>query len=116
MNEQVNLFFEWLGERKEQVLAEAKVLSGDGRIDESNSLKAKSNIYDICRAVCNAAEKQSQGAPLKDAFVTAFERVTAPWKLSLEQAKAHDDSRKVMIEEAKLSAVDEILAKIRESF
>ena len=115
MNENVSRFYEWLGERKEQVLAEAKALSDDGRTDESNSLKARANIYDICKAVCGAAEKQAQGAPLKDAFVTAFERVTSPWKLSLEQAKAHDDSHKVMIEEAKLSAVDEIIAKIRES-
>ncbi len=115
MNENVSRFYEWLGERKEQVLAEAKALSDDGRTDESNSLKARSNIYDICKAVCGAAEKQAQGAQLRDAFVTAFERVTAPWKISLEQAKAHDDSRKVMIEEAKLSAVDEIIAKIRES-
>ena len=50
MNENVSRFYEWLGERKEQVLSEAKVLSADGRIDESNSLKARANIYDICRA------------------------------------------------------------------
>ena len=77
-------------------------------------LRGKAEVYDICKAVCGAAEKQAQGAPLKDAFVTAFERVTAPWKISLEQAKTHDDSRKVMIEESKLSAVEEIIAKIRE--
>ena len=114
MNENVSKFYEWLVERKEQVLTEAKALSDDGRIDESNSLKARSNIYDICKAVCGAVEKQAQDAPLKDAFVTAFARLTAPWKISLEQAKAHDDSRKVMIEESKLSAVEEIIAKIRE--
>ena len=116
MDEKINIFYGWLDERKAAVLSEAAALSKDERTDESNSLKAKANIYDICRAVCGAAVKQAQDAPTADALIAAFGRVTAPWKLSLEQAKAHDDSRKVMIEEAKLSAVDEIIAKIRNEF
>ncbi len=116
MSEQITTFFEWLDERKADILAKAKVLSDDGRTDESNSLKARANIYDICKAVCGVAAKQGANAPTGDGLTAAFERVTAPWKNSLEQAKAHDDSHKVMIEEAKFAAVDEIIIKIREIF
>ena len=116
MNEQVTLFYSWLDSAKETVLSEASALSSDGRTDEGNSLKAKANIYDICKAVCGAALKQAPPASLKDSFIAAFKRVTAPWEKSLEAARAHGDAHKTMIEEAKLSAVTEILDKIDEMF
>ena len=116
MNEQFKLFYNCLDTAKENVLSEAQALSSDGRTDESNSLKAKANIYDICKAVTGAAINQDPDAPLKYSFVEVFKRITAPWSKSLAAARAHDDARKIMIEEAKLSAVDEIFDKIDEMF
>ena len=115
MNEQINEFFNWLDKAKEAVLSEVAVLASDGRTDESNSLKAKANVYDICKSVTGAILKKAPDMSFNDAFAP-FERITAPWRESLEAAKAHDDARKVMVEEAKLSAVTEILAKIKEMF
>ena len=115
MNEQINEFFNWLDKAKEAVLSEVAALASDGRTDESNSLKAKANVYDICKSVIGAILKKAPDMSYKDAFAS-FERITAPWRESLEAAKAHDDARKIMVEEAKLSAVTEIFAKAKELF
>ena len=106
-------FFTFLDERKASVLEDIQALSADGRNDEANILKAKANVYDICKAVFNAAEKQSAGAA-ETAFPALFDKITSPWKASLELAKEHSDDRKVLIEEAKLSAVTEISGKFAE--
>ena len=108
MNDTV--FFTFLDERKQAVTAEIESLTADGRKDEANILKARLNVYDISKAVFNAAVKQG-AAPVEKAFPSSFEKITAPWRASLEQAKAHGDDRKLLIEEAKLAAVDEITAR-----
>lgn len=109
-------FFVFLDERKEEVLAEVNSLASDGRMDESNILKAKLNIYDISRAVFGVAAKATSDDKIKEAFLTKFGNITGQWEATLEKAKAHDDSRQVLIEEAKLSAVSEIRDKINELF
>lgn len=113
MNELEKEFFVFLDERKVQTLSESSELANDGRKDESNVLKAKANIYDIFRAIWSASKNTTSD---KDEFKKVFEvktdTITAPWKMSLDKAKEHNDSFKVMIEEAKLSAVSEIKERI----
>ena len=107
------LFYSFLEERKSCVLAEITRLAQEGRIDESNVLKAKVNVYDICKAVYGAATAQSKD-DAGNAFQATFNKITSPWKASLEKAKAHGDAHKVLIEEAKLEAAQEINAKYAE--
>ncbi|MCR5278651.1 MAG: hypothetical protein K6E19_04335 [Lachnospiraceae bacterium] len=116
MNDKEKELFDFLDEKKAQVLARVQELASQGRIDDSNILKAKSNIYDICRSVFGVAAKQSTDGTVKAAFLSTFGNITGQWQKSLDQAKAHDDSHKILIEEAKFSAVSEILAKIEELF
>lgn len=106
------LFYSYLEERKAIILAEINRLAQEGRTDESNVLKAKFNVYDICKAVFNAATSQSKVA--ETGFPATFDKITCPWKASLEQARANDDARKILVEEAKLEAVAEITAKFAE--
>ena len=106
-------FFTFLDDRKQTVLTEIQSLTNDGRNDEANILKAKSNVYDICKSVYGALAKEAP-ADVATAFPTVFGRITGPWKASLDAAKAHSDDRKILIEEAKLSAVSEITAKFAE--
>ena len=116
MNEKEKAFFDYLDEKKALVLSEVKDLASQDRVDESNVFKAKSNIYDICKAVFSTTAKNSPDDKIKDAFLSTFGNITGQWKKSLEQAKAHDDSYKIMIEEAKFSAVSEIMEKFEELF
>ena len=108
-----NIFYSFLEERKASVLSEITRLAQEGRTDESNVLKAKFNVYDICKAVYGAATAQSKD-DAGNAFQATFNKITSPWKASLEQAKAHGDAHKVLIEEAKFEAVQEINAKFAE--
>ncbi|MBO4653678.1 MAG: hypothetical protein J5649_10225 [Lachnospiraceae bacterium] len=100
-------FYEFLEKRKMAVQADIQALSAEGRSDEANILKAKFNVYDIGKAVFGASAKQA-GDAVDTAFPAAFKKITDTWQISLDQAKAHGDDRKVLIEEAKLSAVYEI--------
>ena len=116
MNEKEKELFDFLDEKKAQVLSEVKELASQDRMDESNVLKAKANIYDICKAVFGAAAQKSTDDTVKAAFLSTFGNITGQWQKSLDQAKAHDDSYKILIEEAKFSAVSEILEKIEDLF
>lgn len=110
------LFFEFLDSQKAKTEAGIISLANDGRKDESNILKAKANIYGICKAVYNAALKSNGEEGIAVAFLPAFEKITSQWTKSLEAAKAHNDSHKVMIEESKMAAVAEIVEKFQEIF
>jgi len=116
MNEKTTVFFDFLDNRKETVENEVKALAADGRKDESNMLKAKANIYDICKAVYNATLKKDGEDAIATAFPPAFDKITSTWRTSLSTAKEHNDEHKVMIEENKLAAVSEILVKFEEIF
>lgn len=105
-------FFDFLDVRKEEVLNEVKELSEDGRNDESNIAKAKANIYDIAKAFYGAAEKVAAPDGIVENFKSKFGNMANQWRTALEKAKEHDDSYKVLIEEAKLSAVTEIMEKL----
>lgn len=111
--ENMNSFLE---QRKSEVLNEASKLIADGRKDESNFLKAKANIYDVFKALFGASVKAAGND--KDSFYADFkkraETVPSAWRKSLETAKKFGDVEKILIEEAKLSAVDEIVAKFDE--
>ena len=109
MNETV--FYTFLDKRKQAVQAEIDALSGEGRKDEANILKAKFNVYDISRSVFNVNAKKA-GDDAAEAFMASFSKITEPWTASLEAAKAHNDDRRILIEEAKLQAVEEINAKV----
>ena len=103
-------FYSFLEARKKAVTGDIEALSAAGRTDDANILKAKFNVYDIARSVFDTTAKQSPAA-VSTAFPALFSRITGPWNTSLEAAKAHGDDRKVLIEEAKLSAVTEITAR-----
>ncbi len=108
-----NDLYTFFDERKQAVTADIQALAAEGRTDEANILKAKFNVYDIAGAVFGAMDKQAP-ASVETAFPAAFSRITSGWKSSLKQARLHGDDRKVLIEEAKLSAVSEINAKFTE--
>ncbi len=116
MSEKGQEFFKYLDDRKAAVLSEVKSLAAEDRTDESNILKAKANIYDISKAVFGVAEKAVSEEQLRDEFLKKFGNITGQWEKAYEQAKTHDDSYKILVEEAKLSAVSEIKEKAAELF
>lgn len=117
MKELKNEFFAFLENARQNALEEAETLTKDDRKDEGNILKAKANIYDIFKAIWNAADGMADD---KESFCEAFrkkaEMIPSAWVTSLEKAKEHNDTHKILIEEAKLSAVSEIKDKFNSLF
>lgn len=117
MSEMEKEFFEFLDMKRQETLSESMKLEKDDRKDESNILKAKANIYEIYKSLWNAAKNISAE---QEGFVEAYHHKTATipavWKASLEKAKDNNDTYKILIEEAKLSAVAEINEKFARMF
>ncbi|MGN0427005.1 MAG: hypothetical protein ACI4F0_04300 [Agathobacter sp.] len=111
MEKFVEEFHSFLANCKETVAKQVEELVSDDRADEARPLRAKANIYDVFCTLFDVAYKQSQGdcQVCREKFLKQAENIPANWKKSLEEAKAHEDMEKVLIEEAKLSAVTEIV-------
>ena len=62
------------------------------------------------------AAKGASEETIKDEFLSKFSNITGQWEASLAKAKEHDDTYKILIEEAKFSAVSEIKEKLEELF
>lgn len=112
---------EWnsfLEESKKETRQQIEELVQDGREDEARFLRASFNIYDVFGALFEASVKKANGdtAVLRKEFLRLAETVPSNWKKSLEVAKQHDDTPKILMEEAKLSTAAKIVTKFEELF
>ena len=106
-------FITYLGSKIEEGKAETASLLADGRADDANFAKVRTNIYDVCRTVCQALmNKPGAGA---DAIRAQLERFRTEWSAALEKAKLHDNVHGIAVEEIKLTALDDIIAHFREA-
>ena len=105
-------FISYLDSRIEEGRAEIAVLTADGRTDDANFAKIRTNIYDVCRTVSRTlADRPGAGI---DAIATQLERFRATWGAALEKAKQHDDISGIAVEETKLAALEDVIAHFRE--
>ncbi len=116
MNQKSEQFLTYLKEQQEQTNVQALALIQEERSDEASFLKAKANIYDIFATLFSVSEKQSAGDEemLKEEFLKKAENVPQNWMKSLKLAKAHNDAAKIVMEETKLEAAEDIMKKYRE--
>ena len=105
-------FISYLDNRIEEGRAEIAVLTADGRTDDANFAKIRTNIYDVCRTVSRTlADRPGAGI---DAIAAQLERFRATWGAALEKAKQHDDISGIAVEETKLAALEDVIAHFRE--
>ena len=105
-------FISYLDNRIEEGRAEITVLTADGRTDDANFAKIRTNIYDVCRTVSRTlADRPGAGI---DAIAAQLERFRATWGAALEKAKQHDDISGIAVEETKLAALEDVIAHFRE--
>lgn len=100
---------EWLlkilDERAERQRLESARLAEDDRMDEGNLAKVRSNVYGICKAVCQTLGDEK--APEKLA------QIHSSWETALSEARVHDDLKKAAVETIKLETLDEVLALMK---
>lgn len=108
-------FLAFLEECKADCQKQIEQLCVDNRRDESNFFRAKLNIYDVCKCLYEAAEKQGNGEREKvgQFFPEMVKRVADQWQMSREAAQQHGDESKALMETRKLEAVAEALEKFQ---
>ena len=105
-------FITYLTGKIEEGKAETASLLVDGRKDDANFAKVRTNIYDVCRTVSQALVNRP-GAGI-GAIRSQLERFRTEWSAALEKAKQHDNINDIAVEETKLAALEDIIAHFRE--
>ena len=105
-------FIRYLEGKTAEGREEAASLASEGRNDDADFAKIKTNIYDVAKTVSLAlAKRPGAGAA---AIGAQFERFRTGWGAALEKAKAHGDVKAVAVEETKLAALEDVIARFRE--
>ena len=105
-------FITYLTGKIEEGKAETASLLVDGRKDDANFAKVRTNIYDVCRTVSQALVNRP-GAGI-GAIRSQLERFRTEWSAALEKAKQQDNINGIAVEETKLAALEDIIAHFRE--
>ena len=105
-------FITYLDSRIEEGRAEIAALTADGRKDDANFAKVRTNIYDVCRTVSQALINRPGAGT--GAIGAQLERFRTEWGAALERAKQHGDVSGIAVEETKLAALVDVIAHFRE--
>ena len=92
----------------------SKNLLADDRADEAAHEKIKANVYDIFRTILSVAVKTGKGDPeaVSRFFFLKIQQIPSNWTTAYDQARQHDDTAKMQVEQIKLDTA----ARIRETF
>lgn len=92
----------------------SKNLLADDRADEAAHEKIKANVYGIFRTILSVAVKTGKGDPdaVRHFFFLKIQQIPSNWTTAYDQARQHDDTVKIQVEQIKLDTA----ARIRGSF
>lgn len=106
-------FITFLGGKIEEGKAETAALLADGRKDDANFSKARTNIYDVCRTVSLALINRPGAGT--DGIRKQLERFRTEWSAALEKARQHENISGIAVEETKLAALEDIIRHFQEA-
>ena len=102
-------FIRYLDERTSAVQDNIARLNEDDRRDEADFEKIRANIFPIMKQILQASERiaKDEGEQIKflDDRITMFEDT---WKEALAKATEHKDAKRILQEQVKLEAINEI--------
>lgn len=108
----MNDFMEYLTAQIEAGRHEINRLEEEGRKDDADFAKVRTNIYDICRTVTNALiNRPGSGS---EAVKTQLERFRTEWNTALGKAREYEDTRNIVIGEIKVEALEDVIAHFPE--
>ena len=92
----------------------SKNLLADDRADEVAHEKIKANVYGIFHTILSVAVKTGKGDPdaVRHFFFLKIQQIPSNWTTAYDQARQHDDTVKMQVEQIKLDTV----GSIRETF
>ncbi|MBO4839265.1 MAG: hypothetical protein J5493_07875 [Lachnospiraceae bacterium] len=106
-------FIEYLTRQIDAGRDDIMALEKDGRQDDADFAKVRTNIYEVCRTVTNALkDRPNAGA---GAVKAQLERFRTAWQAALDKAREHGDARNIVVEETKLAALADVAAHFPEA-
>ena len=105
-------FITYLDSKIEESKAETAALLADGRRDDANFAKVRTNIYDVCRTVSLALVNRPAAGT--GAVRAQLERFRTEWGAALEKARQHDNISGIAVEETKLAALEDVITHFQE--
>ena len=106
-------FITYLGSKIEEGKAETAALLADGRKDDADFAKVRTNIYDVCRTVSLALINRPGAGT--GAIKAQLERFRTEWGAALEKARQHENISGIAVEETKLAALEDIIRHFQEA-
>ena len=91
---------------------QAKDLAADSRQDDADLTKIRDNIYEICATVGGVVCKTQPESRWEAVYRSKLAALPQSWRAALEAARAHGDDRRAAVEELKLEALADVLARI----
>lgn len=107
-------FITYIDETVKGLQQRERELAQSDRKDEANMTKVQINIYGVCKTIYDAVCKTCVPEKVKEVYLQKLERLPDNWKASLEKARAHDDIEKIVVEELKLEAFENVKNKFQE--
>ncbi len=105
-------FMKYLEEQIALGKADVDRLERAGRRDDAVFAKIRTNIYDICRTVANVHTTRT-GLGEK-AVGAQLARFRSEWGAALEKARAGGNAEKIAVEETKMAALSDVIARFGE--
>ncbi|MBQ6382108.1 MAG: hypothetical protein IJJ42_00735 [Clostridia bacterium] len=105
-------FMQYMDSKIEEGRAKTEELRADGRGDDANFMKVRTNIYEVCKTVSQTLMKRPGAGT--GAVKAMLEKFRAEWGAALEKAKQHDNAKGMAVEEIKLSALEDVIAHFEE--
>ena len=87
-------------------------LTEEGRRDDADFAKVRTNIYDVCKTVTQALTSRPGAGP--EAVMAQFARFKTAWSAALDKAREHGNVGAVAVEETKLAALEDVIAHFPE--
>lgn len=101
----MSAYTDYLNAAIAQLREKAAGLKASGCGDEATLCQVEINIDEICLTIYNVCTKLAQGDAFAGLYLQKLDRLPGGWEQSRQQAIAHGDSCKAVIEEIKLTAL-----------
>lgn len=84
------------------------------RKDESNLIKIRLNILDVCKTICQVVWRTEKEENTGAVYLQKMDGLRAAWQGSKALAEKYDDADKAMIESIKLETLEGALRMFKE--
>ena len=107
----MNTFLKELEQIAADLRQQANAFAADSRQDDADLTKIRANIYEICATIGNVVCKAHPEERREEVWLKKLEELPRNWRIALEAAQAHGNAQRAAVEELKLEALEDVLAR-----